>query len=284
MDGPDQMAYDRGTTIFSPDGRLYQVEYAREAVERGSASVAVRTTDGVVFVVDKRVRSPLVERTSVEKLHGIDDHVGAASAGHVADGRKLVDFMRRQAQVEQRRYGERMDVEPLTERVSDVVQQYSQIGGARTFGCALLVGGVDSDGTPRLFETDPSGTFYEWAAVAVGANRETIQSALENHYEDDRSLEDGVRVALQALNAPEDASLDASTIAIATVDATAHQYERLDDATVTEYVEDLDIATDQSDDEATDTADGTDDSVDETDDTASDHPESDEDTASEGEN
>src|SRR6056297_4024036 len=118
-----QQAYDRGITIFSPDGRLYQVEYAREAVKRGTASVGVRTTDGVVLAADTRVRSPLLERSSVEKLHKIDDHVAIASAGHVADARQLIDFARRQAQMDRLRYDEPVDVESLTKRVTDHIQQ-----------------------------------------------------------------------------------------------------------------------------------------------------------------
>ncbi|MFB6177383.1 MAG: archaeal proteasome endopeptidase complex subunit alpha, partial [Halobaculum sp.] len=129
-----QQAYDRGITIFSPDGRLYQVEYAREAVKRGTASVGVRTDDGVVLAADKRSRSELMEPESVEKLHKADDHVGLASAGHVADARKLIDFARQQAQVERLRYGEPIGVETLTKRVTDHIQQYTQVGGARPFG------------------------------------------------------------------------------------------------------------------------------------------------------
>jgi len=148
-----QQAYDRGITIFSPDGRLYQVEYAREAVKRGTASIGVRTAEGVVLLVDKRTRSPLlgVQR---REAHKVDDHVGAASAGHVADARQLIDFARQQSQVERVRYDEPIGVRTLTKEVTDHIQQYTQVGGARPFGVALLIAGV-SDGEPRLFETDP---------------------------------------------------------------------------------------------------------------------------------
>ncbi len=143
-----QQAYDRGITIFSPDGRLYQVEYAREAVKRGTASIGVRTTDGVVLAVDKRVPSPLLEDSSVEKIHKADDHIGIASAGHVADARQLIDFARRQTQVNQLRYGEPIGVETLTKEVTDHIQQYTQVGGARPFGVALIVGGIETGAAP----------------------------------------------------------------------------------------------------------------------------------------
>jgi len=221
-----QQAYDRGITIFSPDGRLYQVEYAREAVARGTASVGVRTADGVVLGAVRRVRSPLMERSSVEKLHKADDHVGIASAGHVADARKLIDFARRRAQTERLRYGEPVDVETLTKAVTDNIQEYTQTGGARPFGVALLIGGV-FDGEPRLFETDPSGTPYEWQATAVGGDREAIQSVLEDGYSETMGLEAGIDLALSGLVETNE-DLAPEGVELATVDADSESFERVD--------------------------------------------------------
>lgn len=211
-----QQAYDRGITIFSPDGRLYQVEYAREAVKRGTASVGIRTADGVVLAANRQVSSPLMERSSVEKIHKADDHVGIASAGHVADARQLVDLARRQAQVEQLRYGETIGVETLTRSVTDHIQEYTQTGGARPFGVALLVGGVEG-GEPRLFETDPSGTDYEWQAAAIGSDRNEIQDYLEEHYRPDLDIDGGIDLALRALGAPEEEPVDAADVDVATI-------------------------------------------------------------------
>jgi len=230
-----QQAYDRGITIFSPDGRLYQVEYAREAVKRGTASIGVRTPDGVVLVVDKPIRSSLLEGTSVEKLHKVDDHVGVASAGHVADARQLIDFARQQAQVEQLRYGQAIGVETLTKRVTDNIQQYTQIGGARPFGVALLVGGVE-DGTPRLYETDPSGTPYEWKAVAVGNDRSAIEDYLAEHYEEGMSIDDGLGLALGALASVGDDGLDPAGLGVATVAVETAQYRELDREEIREHL------------------------------------------------
>ncbi|MFB6187366.1 MAG: archaeal proteasome endopeptidase complex subunit alpha, partial [Halobacteriaceae archaeon] len=152
-----QQAYDRGITIFSPDGRLYQVEYAREAVKRGTACIGIRARDGIVLAVEKRIRSELLVESSIEKLHKADDHIGIASSGHVADARQLIDFARQNAQINRLRFSEPIGVETLTKNVTDHIQQYTQVGGARPFGAALIIGGID-DGEPRLFETDPSGT------------------------------------------------------------------------------------------------------------------------------
>ncbi|WP_248515010.1 archaeal proteasome endopeptidase complex subunit alpha [Salinarchaeum laminariae] len=235
-----QQAYDRGITIFSPDGRLYQVEYAREAVKRGTASIGIRTEDGVVLAVDKRIRSPLMERTSVEKIHKVDDHVGIASAGHVADARQLIDFARRQAQVNQLRYGEPIGVETLTKNVTDHIQQYTQVGGARPFGVALIVGGVE-DGEPRLYETDPSGTPYEWKALAVGADRGELQEYLEEHYEEAEDISGGVELALKALGSVNDDELRPEGIGMATVDVESEEFIELTDDEIEEYLEANDL-------------------------------------------
>lgn len=248
MQEVNQQAYDRGSTIFSPDGRLYQVEYAREAVERGTAAVGVRTDEGVVLAVDKRVRSPLMERDSVEKLHAIDDHLGVASAGHVADGRRLVDFLRRDAQRDRVRYGEPVDTRTATRRVSDLVQAYTQFGGARPFGAAVLIAGVDPDGTARLYETDPSGTVDGWQAVAVGAHSEDVQAFLEETYEDGMTLDGGVSLALRAISVPKETPPNAAEVAVATVDVASGTVDVLDDAAVADHVDDVADAADDAGD------------------------------------
>ena len=249
-----QQAYDRGITIFSPDGRLYQVEYAREAVKRGTASIGVRAEDGVVLLVDKRIRSSLMEQSSVEKLHKADDHVGMASAGHVADARQLIDFARRQAQVNQLRYGEPIGVETLTKDVTDHIQQYTQVGGARPFGVALIIGGIE-DGEPRLYETDPSGTPYEWQAIAVGEDRSAIQGYLEDNYREDLDIGEGVDLALRALGEVRD-QLTPDGVDVATVDAESRSFVALTDGELGEYLADHDLLPGEDDESASDAGEG----------------------------
>ncbi len=234
-----QQAYDRGITIFSPDGRLYQVEYAREAVKRGTASVGLRTPDGVVLAANRQVNSPLMERSSVEKIHKADDHVGIASAGHVADARQLIDLARRRAQGEQLRYGQDIGVETLTRAVTDHIQEYTQTGGARPFGVALLVGGVE-DGEPRLFETDPSGTDYEWQAAAVGGARDTIQGYLEEHYREDLDIDGGIELAVSALSEPEDGIVAAEDVDVATVTTEDESFHSVDDDRLESIIGEID--------------------------------------------
>ncbi|KAB1194685.1 MULTISPECIES: archaeal proteasome endopeptidase complex subunit alpha [Haloferax] len=230
-----QQAYDRGITIFSPDGRLYQVEYAREAVKRGTASIGVRTSEGVVLAADKRSRSPLMEPTSVEKIHKADDHIGIASAGHVADARQLIDFARRQSQVNRLRYGEPIGIETLTKEVTDHIQQYTQVGGARPFGVALLIGGVEN-GTPRLYETDPSGTPYEWKAVAIGADRGDHQEHLEENYRDDLTLEDGIALALEAIASTNEDGISPDGVDVATVSSESERFVELSNEDIEDHL------------------------------------------------
>jgi proteasome alpha subunit len=249
MQGQQQQAYDRGITIFSPDGRLYQVEYAREAVKRGTASIGVRAKDGVALLVDKRIRSSLMEQSSVEKLHKADDHVGIASAGHVADARQLIDFARRDAQVNRLRYEEPIGVEALTKDITDHIQQYTQVGGARPFGVALLIGGLEN-GQPRLFETDPSGTPYEWKAIAIGSDRSDIQSYLENEYSEDITIDEAVGLALRALGSVHEEGMQPEGVGVATVDAESEQYIQLTDDEIREYLAEHDLlGTDDEDEE-----------------------------------
>ncbi len=243
-----QQAYDRGITIFSPDGRLYQVEYAREAVKRGTASIGVRTSDGVVLAVDKRIRSPLMERDSVEKIHKADDHIGIASAGHVADARQLIDFARRRAQVNQLRYGEPVGVETLTKEVTDYIQQYTQVGGARPFGVALIIAGI-ADGEPKLYETDPSGTPYEWKALAVGADRGDIREYLEDNYSEELELDGGIRLALEALASVNDDELAPEGLGVVTIDVDTEVFSELTDDEKESYLSEFDLLAQEDDEE-----------------------------------
>jgi proteasome alpha subunit len=220
----NQQAYDRGTSLYSPDGRIYQVEYAREAVKRGAASVGIRAADGVVLAALSRTGSDLMEVESVEKLHKLDDHVGAASAGHVADARKLIDFARRYTQQNRLRYGEAVGIEALAKRITDMVQESTQSGGIRPFGASLLLAGMDDDG-PRLFETDPSGTPHEWRAVAIGGGRAEVLELLEEEWSSELTVDDAVELAVRALALTDD-DIKVSSVSLAVVDADG--YRQLD--------------------------------------------------------
>ncbi|MDY6779168.1 MAG: archaeal proteasome endopeptidase complex subunit alpha [Halobacteria archaeon] len=201
----EQMAYDRGSTIFSPDGRLYQVEYAREAVKRGSASIGVKTSEGVVLIAEKRVSSDLLVSDSIEKIYQIDDHIAVAASGHVADARQLVDFARVESQRNTYMYEEPLDTRTLAKSLGDHIQQYTQYGGTRPFGCALLIGGVTADGEEiDLIESEPSGAIIGYKAAGIGEKRAEVEEKLQEGYSEDMTTEDGLRLALSALDETED--------------------------------------------------------------------------------
>ena len=246
MGGNDQQAYDRGTSLFSPDGRIYQVEYAREAVSRGAPSLGVRTADGIVFVAMSRASSTLMEAESIEKLHKLDDHLGTASAGHVADARQLIDLARRQAQGNHLRYGEPVGVETLTKFVTDHIQENTQRGGTRPYGAALLIGGIE-DGEPRLFAADPSGTPNEWKATVIGGGRQEIQGVLEEEWEAGLSLAEGIELGVRALASHEDEFAPAD-LAVATVTAT-DGYRTVPESEVAEAFEAAGLSEDEDADD-----------------------------------
>ena len=197
---PGQMAYDRGITVFSPDGRLFQVEYAREAVKKGSTTIGVKYKDGVAHIVDKRSVSSLLEPKSTEKIHDIDDYIGCATSGLVADARVLVDVAREIAQIHRVNYGENISVEVLVKKICDMKQNYTQYGGARPFGTALLVAGTDDLGV-HLFETDPSGALVSYKATGIGNGRPAVMELFEKEYKDDMSFDEAMAMGLKALEA-----------------------------------------------------------------------------------
>jgi proteasome alpha subunit len=213
MQQNEQMAYDRGSTIFSPDGRLYQVEYAREAVKRGSVSVGVKTSEGVVLLAEKRVSSDLLVSDTIEKIYQVDDHLAVAASGHVADARQLVDFARVESQRNSYMYEEPLETNTLAKALGDHIQQYTQYGGTRPFGCALLIAGSTRDG-PALIESEPSGAIIGYKAAGIGKGRSDVEETLEEGYEEDMSVEEGLELALRALLERDDSSIDATEAAI----------------------------------------------------------------------
>ena len=211
-----QMAYDRAITVFSPDGRLFQVEYAREAVKRGTTTVALKFVDGVALIVDKRVVSRLVEPDSIEKIFCIDTHIGCATSGLVADARALVDRARMDAQINNITYEEKIHVKTLVKKICDFKQSYTQFGGVRPFGTSLLIGGVDDLGS-HLFATDPSGAMIGYKATAEGAGRTSAMEFFEKEYKDDLSMNEAILLGIKALYVSTDKKLEAKAVEIGVV-------------------------------------------------------------------
>jgi proteasome alpha subunit len=214
---PANMAYDRAITVFSPDGRLFQVEYAREAVKRGTTTVGLKYKTGAVLLVDKRVTSRLIEPNSIEKIFEIDDHIGCATSGLVADARALIDRARIDAQINEITYNEKIQVKTLVKRICDFKQTYTQYGGVRPFGTALLIAGVDDTG-PRLFSTDPSGALMEYKASSEGAGRSGAMEYFEKNYREDLTMEEAIDMGIKALSKGTEGKLNPEATEIGVVD------------------------------------------------------------------
>jgi proteasome alpha subunit len=234
-----QMGYDRAITVFSPDGRLYQVEYAREAVKRGTTAVGIKCTDGVVLIVDKRVATRLLEPSSIEKIFKIDEHVGVASSGLVGDARALVDRARIECQINRVSYSEAIDVETLAKKLCDHMQTYTMFGGARPYGTALLIAGI-SDGTARLFETDPSGTLLEYKATGIGTGRPAVMKVFEEEYNPEASCRDAILLGLKALHAATEGKFDVNTVEMGIVEGKTRTFRKMSKEEVAGFVEQFD--------------------------------------------
>lgn len=195
------MQYDRAKTIFSPDGRLFQVEYAREAVTKGSTSLGIVYDGGVLLSAVRQV--PQLRSRNPEKVFKVDTHAGVATAGLVADGRVLVDEARERAQQNQVTYGEPIPTNVLAKFLADREQMFTQYGGVRPFGLAMLVGGV-RDNQPELYQTDPSGILKEWHAVSIGRGGEEATEILQDEYDEEMAEDEAVELAVKILGKVED--------------------------------------------------------------------------------
>ncbi len=190
---PQQQGYDRAITVFSPDGRLYQVEYAIETVRRGTIAVGVKCKDGIVIAVEEKPRKLQISKTA-QKIFQIDDHVGVAAAGYIPDARSQVDNARFFSQSNRMIYDEPVEVETIAKHLADQCQQFTQYAGVRPFGVALILGGVVNK-KPQLYLTDPSGTYISYDAIAIGASSDQVTDFLEKTYKNDLSLDDASALA-----------------------------------------------------------------------------------------
>jgi proteasome alpha subunit len=223
-------------STFSPDGRLYQVEYARESVKRGTTTVGLIYKGGVVLIVDKRIQSKLVITDSIEKMYQIDNHIGITTSGLVADARQLVDRARVQCQINRMTYGDAIPVPTLVKKMCDYKQSFTQYGGARPFGTALLIAGIDAEGV-HLFETDPSGAYQSYHAGAIGRGRSSVIDYFEGKWKAGMTKNAAIKLGLEALRESLEDDLNPDTVEIASVDKDG--YSKMDMESTLKHLEKL---------------------------------------------
>ena len=192
------MGYDRAITMFSPDGRLLQVEYAKKTVRQGSTAIGMVCSDGILLVADKRVVDSLVVPESVEKIWQIDEHIAAAASGILSDARVLIDRAQVRAQQNRVTYDTEIDTLTIVKDICDLKQICTQSGGLRPFGVSVLVAGIDNH-VPRLFETDPIGIYFQYRATAIGEGEIEVEEILHSEYKAELTVEEGLKLSIKAL-------------------------------------------------------------------------------------
>lgn len=227
--------YDRAITVFSPDGRLFQVEYASETVKRGSTVLGIACPEGAVLAAEERATSKLQDPSFMWKIFQIDEHIGAALAGLSCDAHILVEQARVYAQSNRMMYDEPIDIESLTRKIGSIKQLYTQHAGVRPFGLSILFAGVDLNGS-RLFWTDPSGAFLAYKAWAIGAGGDVANELLEAEYSEKISLEGALKLALKCMVKVFEGKAEPQKIRLAVISSKTKQFRNLSNEEVEKYL------------------------------------------------
>ncbi|KAH7726725.1 20S proteasome alpha5 subunit [Aphelenchoides avenae] len=241
--------YDRGVNTFSPEGRLFQVEYAIEAVKLGSTSIGIRTSEGVILAAEKRATSKLMVNDAIEKISKVDSHIAVTFAGLIADSRTLVERAQMESQNFWFTYNRKIRVEDVTQSVANLALQFgdddAKASMSRPFGVAMLFAGVDQAG-PQLFHLDPSGTFIDCLAKSIGAASDGAEQSLKEKYTESLTLVEAEKIALWILRQVMEEKLTSSNVEIVTITPTVDEngkrtgkFERLSKEQVEVLVNDL---------------------------------------------
>ncbi len=212
---PNVQAYDRGM-MLSPDGRLYQVEYAKESVRRGATALGMVTAESIVFVAHKNVQEPLAVSSSLGKIFRIDSYIGATYSGIAADGLRVINMMRSKTQSHRMVYDETQSVETVARDMSEEMQMATQYGGIRPYAVSMLIGGIDTQ--PRLFEIDPTASFLGYRADAIGVGKKVAEDILVKEYKDDMETDAAIALGVKIISKVGEGKLTSDNIEIATID------------------------------------------------------------------
>ena len=233
--GGETGGYDRSLTMFSPEGRLYQVEYALEAVRRGTLCIGLKSNAGAALITRKKF-TKLMDPSTIQKIFRMDEHIGCSISGLHADSRILVDYARVQCQVHRLTYDEPVRIKTITRKLADIKQQYTQHGGVRPFGSALLIIGVDPDGMPRIMTTSPSGTYWAWKGTTMGRNADQAREKLNEELKDEMSMEEIIKLAISILREATEEDIEDETIQVAKVSVEDRKFVKLTPEEVKKYL------------------------------------------------
>lgn len=227
--------YDMTPTMYSPDGRIYQVEYAMETVKRGTLAIGIKTNQGVIMAVEEKPRA-LQTANITQKIFQVDFHIGVAAAGYIPDARVQVDNARLFSQGNKMTYDESVEVATVAKHLADQSHQFTQYSGVRPNGVALIIAGVDQKGE-SIYVTDPSGTYVQYAAIAIGAGAEEVNSFLEKHYRPEMSLEDAASLAIAAINLKAEPKEGLNHIKMAKVTTDKKIFEKVSESELKKYAQ-----------------------------------------------
>jgi len=225
--------YDMTPTMYSPDGRIYQVEYAIETVKRGTLAIGVLSKEGVIMAVEEKPRT-LQTANVTQKIFQVDYHIGVAAAGYIPDARVQVDNARFFSQGNRMTYDEAVEVSTVAKHLADQAHQFTQYGGVRPNGVSMIIAGIDQKGE-SIYVTDPSGTYVQFAAVAIGAGSDEVNEFLEKHYNADMSLEDAASLAIAAINLKAETKEGINHIKMARITSKEKVFEKVSESDLQKY-------------------------------------------------
>ena len=225
--------YDMTPTMYSPDGRIYQVEYAIETVKRGTLAIGISSKEGVIMAVEEKPRT-LQTSNITQKIFQVDYHIGVAAAGYIPDARVQVDGARFFSQGNRMTYDESVEVATVAKHLADQAHQFTQYGGVRPNGVSMIIAGIDQKGE-SIYVTDPSGTYIQFAAVAIGAGSDEVNAFLEKNYKEDMGLEDAAALAIAAINLKSEAKEGINHIKMAKITSEAKVFEKVSESDLQNY-------------------------------------------------
>ena len=225
--------YDMTPTMYSPDGRIYQVEYAIETVKRGTLAIGIQTKEGVIMAVEEKPRT-LQSTNITQKIFQVDYHIGVAAAGYIPDARVQVDNARFFSQGNRMTYDEAVEVATVAKHLADQSHQFTQYSGVRPNGVALIIAGIDQKGE-SIYVTDPSGTYVQYAAIAIGAGSDDVNGFLEKHYNPDMSIEEAASLAIASINLKAEQKDGINHIKMAKITNESKLFEKVTEAELQNY-------------------------------------------------